>query len=436
MSSPVPPALASACAEIRTATTEDSVCGQPATFVAEPATTAEASALLRAAAALDLSVVPRGAATRLGWGNSPSACDLIVSTRRLDQIIEHAAGDLVVTVQTGVRLDYLQERLATEGQRLALDPPQSGTIGGLIATNAAGPLRFRYGAPRDLLIGLTIVRADGTVAKAGGKVVKNVAGYDLGKLFAGSYGTLGLITQATFRLHPLPAASTWITAETHDAAQAAAVVYAAASSPLAPAAIELDGPSTSDPLTVSVLLEGDEASVAERSGLLEARLRSEADRVTAASVASEAAGSRPAHTKRAGRDPVSLAPGATYTRVRATFWAGRLADVLECVYRGAAAHGVDPAVGGSAAAGVLEIDVQGDADAERTAAFVAGLRAALASAASDMPTGSVVVLEAPAEVRAAVDVWGPVPSVDLMRAVKDQFDPGHRMAPGRFAGGI
>ena len=204
MSSHVPPELTSACAEIRPATTEDSVCGQPAAFVAEPATTAEASALLRAAAALGLSLVPRGAGTRLRWGNSPSACDLIVSTLRLDQIIEHAAGDLVVTVQAGVRQEDLQARLAAEGQRLALDPPQSGTIGGLIATNAAGPLRFRYGAPRDLLIGLTIVLADGSVAKAGGKVVKNVAGYDLGKLFAGSYGTLGLITQATFRLHPLP----------------------------------------------------------------------------------------------------------------------------------------------------------------------------------------------------------------------------------------
>ena len=431
MSSHVPPELTSACADILPATTEDSVCGQPAAFVAEPATTAEASALLRAAAALGLSVVPRGAGTRLRWGNSPSACDLIVSTLRLDQIIEHAAGDLVVTVQAGVRLEDLQARLAAEGQRLALDPPQSGTIGGLIATNAAGPLRFRYGAPRDLLIGLTIVRADGTVAKAGGKVVKNVAGYDLGKLFAGSYGTLGLITQATFRLHPLPAATTWVTAETADPAAAAAIVLSAATSPLAPAAIELDRLSTSAPLTVSVLLEGDEASVAERSGLLEARLKSEA-----ASVASEAAGSRPAHTKRAGRDPVSLALGATATLIRTAFWAGRLAYVLGAIRTCGDVHGVDPAVGGSAAAGVLEIAVPADADAERTAAFVAGLRAALAQADSDMPTGSVVVLDAPAEVRAAVDVWGPVPSVGLMRAVKDQFDPGHRMAPGRFAGGI
>src|SRR5579862_6499029 len=167
MSTPVPDELARVCATVRPAGADDAVGGQAARFVAEPASTAEAAGLLRAAAALDLSVLPRGSATRLGWGNPPRGCDLIVSTRRLDQIIEHAAGDLVVTVQAGVTLAALQERLAAEGQRLALDPPGGATVGGLIATNAAGPLRFRYGAPRDLLIGITIVRADGMIAKAG-----------------------------------------------------------------------------------------------------------------------------------------------------------------------------------------------------------------------------------------------------------------------------
>ena len=425
MSTPVPDELARACADVRPAGGGDAVGGQPARFVAEPASTAEASALLRAAAALDLSVLPRGRATRLSWGDPPRGCDLIVSTRQLDQVIEHAAGDLVVTVQAGVALDALQQRLAAEGQRLALDPPGGASVGGLIATNATGPLRFRYGAPRDLLIGITIVRADGTIAKAGGKVVKNVAGYDLGKLFAGSYGTLGLITEATFRLHPLPAAAQWVVAETDDAATAAALVLSAARSPVAPSAIEFDWPSASAPLTVSVLVEGDEASVAERAAVL-----------AAASVASDTAGPRPAQTKRAGHDPVSLAPGATATLIQTAFWAGRLADILGAIRGRGSEHGLDPAISGSAAAGVLEIYVPADADGERTAAFVAGLRAAVAQADGDMPTGSVVVLDAPAEVRAAVDMWGPVPSLDLMRAVKDQFDPGHRMAPGRLAGGI
>ena len=366
-------------------------------------------------------MLPRGSATRLSWGNPPRGCDLIVSTRQLDQVIEHAAGDLVVMVQAGVALDALQQRLAAEGQRLALDPPGGASVGGLIATNATGPLRFRYGAPRDLLIGITIVRADGTIAKAGGKVVKNVAGYDLGKLFAGSYGTLGLITEATFRLHPLPAATEWVVAETDDTETAAAMILSAARSPVAPSAIELDWPSASAAFTVSVLLEGDEESVPERAAVL------------ADVMGAEPAGLRSAHTKRADRNPAR--PGSQ-TTIRVAFWAGRLAEVLENVSAVAAAHALDPAVGGAAGAGVLELAVPEDAPAGATAKLIADLRAALAHADGDMPTGSVVVLDAPAGVRAALDLWGPVPSVDLMRAVKDQFDPGHRMAPGRLAGGI
>jgi glycolate oxidase FAD binding subunit len=420
----VPPELASACPAVRPAGAQDLVCGQRATFVAEPASTEEAAALLRAAAALDLSVVPRGTGTRLDWGSPPRTCDLIVSTVRLDQVIEHAAGDLVVRVQAGLTLAALQERLGLAGQRLALDPPGGASIGGLLGSNVTGSLRFRYGAPRDLLIGITIIRADGTVAKAGGKVVKNVAGYDLGKLFAGSYGTLGLIADATFRLHPLPAASTWVTAETDDTDTAATIVLAAARSPYAPAAIELDWPSVTGPLIVSVLLEGDEPSVSERSELISTSL--------AGVHGGMAAG--PFRVVRPRPGAHARHPAATAMRV--AFWPGRLADVLRTIGAVATKHGLDPSVGGSAAAGVLEISLPAHGAADATAAFVTDLRAALATADAEMPAGSVVVLRAPADVRALVDIWGPVPSLDLMRAVKDQFDPGHRMAPGRFAGGI
>ena len=239
----IPAALAGACADLAAASELDAVSDRQSRYVAAPASTTEAAALLRAAAELGLTVVPRGSGSRLHWGAPPASCDLIVDTRRLDQIVEHAAGDLVVTVQAGVRLDDLADVLASADQRLALDARSSaeqggGTVGGLIATGAAGPLRYRYGSPRDLLIGITIVRADGAVAKSGGKVVKNVAGYDLGKLFAGSYGTLGLITEATFRLHPKPETSTWITVECSSPASVAEVVQAMANSPLAPSAIE------------------------------------------------------------------------------------------------------------------------------------------------------------------------------------------------------
>ena len=162
----------------------------------------------------------------------------------MDQVIEHAAGDLVARVQAGARMGSWPWRSARAGQEIALDVPAEATVGGVVATGIAGPRRLRYGTPRDLLIGITVVRADGRGRASGGKVVKNVAGYDLGKLFAGSPGTLGLITEATFRLHPLPAARAFVTAEFGPAERAGAVaaVAAAANSPLVPSAVELDWP--------------------------------------------------------------------------------------------------------------------------------------------------------------------------------------------------
>ena len=202
-------------------------------FAASPSSTAEASALLRAAAAAGLAVVPRGAGTGLAWGSPPSRCDLVVDLRSMNQVIEHTAGDLVARVQAGATIGQLAAALAEAGQQLALDAPEDATVGGVVATGTAGPRRFRYGAPRDMLIGLTMVRADGVIAHSGGKVVKNVAGYDIGKLFSGSQGTLGLITEVTFRLHPLPAAVAWVTAEFGPADRdgAVAAIAAAAGSP-------------------------------------------------------------------------------------------------------------------------------------------------------------------------------------------------------------
>jgi glycolate oxidase FAD binding subunit len=133
--------------------------------------------------------------------------DVVLSTRSLDRILEHEAGDLTCTVEAGIRLSALNEALAAHGQMLALDPPGDPTIGACVAANVSGPRRHRYGTMRDLVIGATVVLGDGTIANSGGKVVKNVAGYDLGKLFCGSEGRLGLIARVSLRLHPLPEAS-------------------------------------------------------------------------------------------------------------------------------------------------------------------------------------------------------------------------------------
>jgi len=429
----VPAQLVSACAEVTAARDADAVGGRRALYVAAPAATSEAAALLKAAAELGLTVVPRGTGSRLDWGAAPERCDLIVDTHRLNQVLEHAAGDLVCRVQAGVRLDDLASVLATAGQRLALDPPGStGTIGGLISTGVAGPLRYRYGAPRDLLIGITVVRADGTIARSGGKVVKNVAGYDLGKLFASSYGTLGLITEAAFRLHPKPDAATWLTVDSPDPAAAQAAVRTMADSPLAPAAIELSWPSAAAPISVAVLLEGDDPSVTGRADRMVALLSGECG----------TADQRPDHTKRSDRRLSRTTQAAQDDSViKVAFWSGQLAAVLDIVRTAAADQDLDPAVGGSAAAGVLHVSLPQEAQADAVVRFVAALRAGLTDLTGQVgglpPTvASAVVLCAPPKVRDEVDMWGPVPSLALMRAVKDQFDPEHRMAPGRFAGGI
>ncbi len=477
----VPGPLTAACGEVRPASDGDAVAGVRPRYVAWPASVAEASAVLAAAAGLGLTVLPRGTGTRLAWGSPPRRCDLVVDTLRLDEVLEHEAGDLVARVQAGVRIDELADVLGLAGQQLSLDLPDAagagrGTVGGVLATGAAGPRRLRYGTPRDLAIGITVVLADGTVAHSGGKVVKNVAGYDIGKLFAGSYGTLGLIVEAAFRLHPVPAAAAFVTRDCAGPAAAQEMVAAAVGSPLAPSAAEIDRSARGGPVRVSVLLEGDKAGVAERSALLRELLG------RGASIAADP----PAWW---GRGGTAAAPDGALIRI--TFWAGELAAVLDALDAAATAAGLDPLVGGSAAAGVIYAAVPRAAPAASVAELVTALRASrpLGPAGPAGPTesarptgptgsagragamgsagpagtrgptgspgragrangdepgdgdgppsrGSVVVQHAPAAVRAAVDVWGPVPSAGLMRAVKDQFDPGHRMAPGRMAGGI
>ncbi|MGI9006359.1 MAG: FAD-binding oxidoreductase, partial [Streptosporangiaceae bacterium] len=339
----IPAPLAHACPVIRPAAEADAVGGVRPVAVAGPASTEEAAALLRAAAGLGLAVVARGTGSRLHWGNPPERCDLVIDMTGLNKVIEHAAGDLVATVQAGVRLDWLAGVLGQAGQRLALDPPGGGTVGGVLATGAAGPLRLRYGTPRDLLIGITVVRPDGIVTKSGGKVVKNVAGYDLGKLYAGSRGTLGLITQATFRLHPVPPEVAYVTAECTVPLDACTALAAAMDSAAGPSAAEVDWPSAAEPVRVCVALEGSQAGVAERAVALTGLLGQD----ISPSV-------RPRPPSWWGAGPAGQRDG---TVLQVAFWPGNLGVVLAGVRAAAEAAGLDPAVGGSAAAGVLCVAV-------------------------------------------------------------------------------
>ena len=417
-------ALAAACPALREGSGPDAIAGVRPAFVASPASTDEASALLRAAAGHGLTVVPRGAGTGLGWGTPPASCDLVVDMSLMDGVLEHAAGDLVARIQAGASIGKVASVLATAGQQLALDVPPDATVGGVVATGTAGPRRFRYGAPRDLLIGITVVRADGVVARSGGKVVKNVAGYDLGKLFSGSQGTLGLITEATFRLHPLPASVAWVTGEfgPSDLAGVTSAVASAAGSALVPSAVELEwtgGPRSPAGPRVGVLLEGSRAGVPERA------------RQMAELLASAGATPTTAVSEVLFRwwQPVPEA-GAPGTVVRISYWVRELGEVLDALSTAAAGAGVLPTVGGPAGAGMVYARLDPGTEPDSATRFVCGLRDRL-----DGVRGSVVVLAAPPPVMAAAGAYGPVPGAALMRAIKDQFDPDHRMSPGRLTGG-
>ncbi|MBN6053339.1 FAD-binding oxidoreductase [Nonomuraea sp. RK-328] len=379
---------------LRDAGPDDAVADVAPRWVALPETVEEVSAVLRACAEGDLALTPAGGGTKLHWGAPPERCDVLLDLCCLNEVLEHAAGDLVVRVQAGVTMGALAGVLAAEGQELALDAPPEATVGGTLATAACGPRAFRYGAPRDLLIGVTVVLADGTVARSGGKVVKNVAGYDLGKLFTGSYGTLGVIAEAAFRLHPLPPDRRWLVVE--DAGRPRELAGILAASQAEPSAVELDRPGPGAPVAMAALVEGTAA------GPRALALR---DAVGAGEVSPEP-------------PPWWDAPPYEEVLVEARFLPGALDGVLEA----AGAHGLR--VRGSPVSGRLRLSPAGEVTEERLAAAVAALRER---------AHAVVVLAAPYE---GVDRWGPVGALPLMRRVKQQFDPGRRMSPGRFAGGI
>ena len=361
--------------------------------VAHPTSTAEVADVLRDAAARGRTVVARGSGTKQTWG-LPVAADLVVDLSGMDRVLDHQAGDLIVDTEAGARLADVQALVGKERQRLALDETVAGaSIGGTIATNASGPQRLLSGTARDLLIGVTVVRADGVVAKAGGRVVKNVAGYDLGKLMVGSYGTLAIVTEAVFRLHPEPEVRRWVTVPVADPLRVHELVHAVVHSQAVPWAVEVDDGS------LSVLLGGRPDGVAARASAVQARIGGDVSDIPPDGW---------------GRYP--WVEGETGLKV--TFVLSGLAEVLAALAEAGAR------VRGSAGAGVVYAALAVPDQLER-------LRE-VASAHG----GTVVVVDAPDEVKASVDVWGPVPALALMRRVKEQFDPDHRLAPGRFVGGI
>jgi glycolate dehydrogenase FAD-binding subunit len=405
------------------------VDGVAARFVARPRSVSEASQVLAAAAADGLAVAFAGGGSKLGLGNPPERVDLEVQTSGLGQVLEHAAGDLVVRAQAGVPLADLQAALAPAGQWLALDPPEPrATVGGVVAANASGPRRLRYGTVRDLIIGITVVLADGTVAHAGGKVVKNVAGYDLAKLFCGSLGTLGMVVEAIFRLHPLPAATAVVTVQVESPTEAGRAVQRLRRSALEPSAAELVVGELGWPGRLTVVFEGIQPGVKAQA----------AAAVELLGQVGQAAVAGPGQTKAALNQLGALPFEKTEFALKATFPPAELAGVLGDLV-GGPPHFGGP-VSAHAATGVLWMASglrEGDLPAD-SPTFPTVVRA-ITEARERLAArgGSLVVVKASPELKRAVDVWGPATdAIGLMRRVKERFDPDHRMSPGRFVGGI
>lgn len=396
---------------------QDRLGGVVPAYVAPVSSLPQLKAVMRFAAAQHWSVVPRGGGSKLEWSGPVRDCDLVVDMRGMDSIVEHAPDDMIVRVQAGASLARLAATLSGANQNLALDatfaddPDCVSTVGGVIATGHAGPRRLRYGTASDLLLGMTVVRADGVSAVSGSKVVKNVAGYDLAKLFTGAYGTLGIVAEAIFRLHPLAAATAWVTSDLPDIDAGCEAACAIAGGAWAPSAVEFryDG----DRFEMCTMLEGTPVGVAAR-----------ADRVARVG-GGNCDSSAPAW--------FGAWPGDTGALVvRVSCPPSRLADVLRAVGTVGDDTEARTVATGAAAIGSFLLAVSSGMQRGHDL-FLAGLRRALE------PLGArAVVVRVPEGVVLEQPRWGAIqPAVlRLMRRVKDQFDPGHRLSPGRFVGGI
>jgi glycolate oxidase FAD binding subunit len=405
---------------VRPAAPDDAVCGRVPQLIVEPETEQQLAAALSCANNAGLAVIPRGGGTKMQWGNPPRRADLILSTLHLNRILEHVWADLTVTVEAGCTLQSLQSTLAKHGQRLAFDGlwPERATLGGVLSTNDSGALRIRFGSLRDLVIGATIALPDGTLASSGGKVVKNVAGYDLPKLATGALGTLGVITRAVFRLHPLPKLATTLTCRSDRIETARRLFVQILDSKLAYSSLQARFPDSREPqLFVDVLFEGTQQGIAaqiEHLQSLASPLKfSESDnsvwRARQDLFAQSAQGDAASTVLK-----ISVPPADAITVM------GSLTSLTATRMKFSAV------VQGT---GIGMIRLAGEKQEVRS---IAGSF----RKATEHTSGSLVTLDhtLPGD---GFDAWGtPGDALPLMRAVKNRLDPKNTLNQGRFVGGI
>lgn len=400
-----------------------------------PSDIEQISEVLRFASLESLAVIPTGSGTKRGLGNSPVKADIALSTKNLCRVIEHESADLVATAECGITLAEFQRSLKERNQFLPVDPAhekRGATLGGIIAANDSGPMRLRYGTLRELLIGIKVVRADGTVFKGGSKVVKNVAGYDLPKLFVGSLGTLGVVAEATFRLYPVPEFSETYLAGFESPDKAHATVMSLLNSDLVISSLEHISPALF-------------AEVSERMGLdikggyaLAVRIMNVKKAVRdQMSVVTQACG------KDAGdglviegekevefwdeiRDfPWNLS-GERRVVAKASVLIADVPALFRALERLSAESGVLSYASARAGSGIVVISIEGEGDS--LVRGISELRDFTRGAA-----GHLVIQEAPSEIKSTLGAWGDMGSAaGIMKRIKSNFDPGNILNPGRL----
>ena len=403
-------------------TEADTFLGVRPSRVFRPTSLEEAEEAIHKSAEEGLRLAFVGGGTELELGAPPTALDAVLSTRELTRVLEYAPLDQIVTVEAGLPLGTLQALLQKKGQMLALDPPWAdrATAGGIVATNAFGPRRTRYGSVRDLIIGVTLIRADGTRTRGGGKVVKNVAGFDLPKLMVGSLGSLGLISTVTFRLHPLPESSSTVLFARLTPPGVGRVVAEMRKGQLEPAAVAALWSEAG--LELGCRFEGFEAGVTTQRDRLAAMARTLEFSV-------EVLDGPAADGFWARQTAVREAPATVRAKLATlpTELPRAMAEVWPLLRKGldSPRAALYPTLGLGFLAGNMT-------EAQALAQAVGQAREALAAKG-----GHLVLHAAPAGLRALTDIWGPAPSgVLISRRVKDALDPTHRLAPGRTVGGL
>ena len=388
----------------------------------EPATAQQLKRCLAEASEANVTIVPFGGGTHIALGNIPERYDVALSLRRLHRIIEYEPADLTVTVEAGVRLVDLQSKLAEHGQFLPLDPPggDEATVGGVLAANASGPLRHAFGTGRDWLLGISVVHADGTMTKGGGRVVKNVAGYDMPKLYIGSLGTLGVIAEATFKVAPLPKSESTVAIGCDSPHSACTLLFAARDAGLSLNAAELLSP----PAAYAVLGEPRWMLLMRASGghgAVQRTLRELHELGESIGARFEIRDTREAWSAwRQVFDSGELT-------LRASVTPAEVADVVAILDR--QLIGSAPMLSATVAAGVIR------AQAEPTREARAGAIVMRAREVVKRFAGTMVVEAASAALKHDIDVFGDVRSdFAIMKRLKEEFDPHRTLSPGRFLG--